>query len=123
MQLQCTCYDTLPWLISFALDGDAVKFDQWLKLSEAEKQAEQARWNAYGNGYWHDLLSEAAKRFEAEFKPLAHVRDIHSGTCHGGELIIGVSTDLPYPQTITLPDSYLGFRVMQFCGGSREPLS
>jgi hypothetical protein len=99
-----------------------VKFDQWLTLSETEKQAEQACWNPYREGYWHDLLSEAAKRFEAEFASVTHVRDVHSGTYHGGELIIGVSTDLPYPQTITLPDSYLGFRVMQFCGGTPEPL-
>jgi hypothetical protein len=99
-----------------------VKFDQWLTLSETEKQAEQACWNPYREGYWHDLLSEAAKRVEAEFASVTHVRDVHSGAYHSGELIIGVFTDLPYPQTITLPDSYLGFCVMQFCGGTPEHL-
>ena len=95
-------------------------FDRWLSLSDAERLADQQRWNTYGEGYWHTLLAEAATRFEAEFAAVPHVRDIHHGTYHGGDLIIGVTTDLPYPQTITLPDSFLGFRVMQFCGGAAE---
>jgi hypothetical protein len=106
----------------FSLDGKAVNFDQWVSLSDAEKRAKQADWNVYGEGYWHGLLAAAAKRFEVEWASVAHVRDIRHGTYHGGELIIGVTTDLAYPETITLPESFLGFRVMQFCGGTPETL-
>jgi hypothetical protein len=99
-----------------------VTFEHWLSLSDPERCADQQHWNAYGEGYWHALLAEAAKRFELEFASVSHVCDIHHGTYHGGDLIIGVTTDLSYPQTITLPESFLGFRVMQFCGATPEPI-
>ena len=95
-------------------------FDRWLSLSEEDRRATQKQWNVYGEGYWHSLVAQAAERFPAEFASRSHVRFVRHGIYHGGELIIGVTTDLPYPKIIRLPESYLGFRVMQFAGGTPE---
>ena len=95
-------------------------FDDWFSLSDTERIEAQTRWNVYADGYWHSLAAEAANRFRAEFSSRPHIRSVTHGVYHGGELIIGVTTDLPYPKTITLPESYLGFRVMQFSGGTPD---
>jgi hypothetical protein len=91
-----------------------MRYETWEALSAAEKTSLQEQWNPYGEGYWHDLLKEAATRFRNQFGSYPHVTDIHHGTYHGGELIVGVTTDLLYPNIISLPDTYAGFRVMQF---------
>ena len=83
-------------------------FDRWLSLSEEDRQATQKQWNVYGEGYWHSLVAQAAECFTAEFASRSHVRFVRHGIYHGGELIIGVTTDLPYPKIIRLPESYLG---------------
>jgi hypothetical protein len=95
-------------------------FDHWLSLSDAERTTAEQQWNVYGDGYWHSLVASAAERFISDFTSRPHVRSITHGIYHGGELIIGVKTDLPYPKIIRLPESYLGFRVMQFAGGTPE---
>jgi len=95
-------------------------FDHWFSLSDTERIEAQTRWNVYADGYWHSLAAEAASRFRAEFSFRPHIRSVTHGVYHGSELIIGVTTDLPYPKMIRLPESYLGFRVMQFSGGTPE---
>ena len=97
-----------------------MEFERWLSLSDVERLATQQQWNVYAEGYWHSLVAQAAQRFTQEFSSRPHIRDVRHGLYHGGELIIGVTTDLPYPKVIRLPESYLGFRVMQFAGGTPE---
>jgi hypothetical protein len=94
-------------------------FDHWLALSNAERLKLQESWSPYEDGYWHKLAEEAAARLRAEIGNLPHVRDIHFGTYHGGTLILGITTDLPVPERLELPSYYLGFPVLQFCGGGR----
>ena len=95
-------------------------FDHWLSISGEERGDLQRQWNVYKEGYWHSLVESAAERFTSEFSSRPHVRSITHGIYHGGELIIGVTTDLPYPKMIRLPESYVGFRVMQFAEGTPE---
>ncbi|HEX2929708.1 MAG TPA: hypothetical protein VHV54_08350 [Candidatus Binatia bacterium] len=92
-----------------------MKYEDWVQLTDAERASLQKQWNAYGEGYWHELVGEAATRFRAEFGHTPHVVNIHSGVHHGGELIIGVNTNLSYPHKASLPETYAGFRVLQFC--------
>jgi hypothetical protein len=93
--------------------------DQWLALSSAERSKLQESWNPYGDGYWHKLAEEAASLLRAEVGHLPHVRDITFGTYHGGTLILGIATDLHFPERLELPSYFLGFPVLQFCGGGR----
>jgi hypothetical protein len=95
-------------------------FPAWLALSDSERLKLQQTWNAYGDGYWHELASEAAARLRSEIGALPHVRDINFGVYHGGTLIFGVVTDLIHPEKLDLPSYYLGFPVLQFCGGGRK---
>jgi hypothetical protein len=91
-----------------------MQFQEWLLLSDSARGECQKIWNTYGEGYWHRLLEEAANRFREEFAWTLHVLEINHGIYHGGTLIIGVVTDLPYPQRLELPVYYVGFPVMQF---------
>jgi hypothetical protein len=92
-----------------------MNYDDWSRLSDSEKAAVQAGWNAYAPGYWHELAQEAAERFRAEFGQTPHVVNVGHGLYHGGQLIIGVWTDLTYPHKAALPEQYAGFAVRQFC--------
>jgi hypothetical protein len=93
---------------------DAVQFQEWLALSDSARVECQKIWNTYGEGYWHELLEEAANRFRSEFGRTPHVLETNHGVYHGGTLIIGVVTDLPYPKRVEIPAYYVGFPVMQF---------
>ena len=94
---------------------EEITFDQWIAMSEDEQARLESTWNPYAEGYWHGLRAEAQARFEKEFGTHAHVVEVHGGIYHGGMLIIGVTTDLPYPERITeIPEEYAGFPVMQF---------
>jgi hypothetical protein len=92
-----------------------VNYDDWSRLSESEQATVQAGWSAYGPGYWHELVREAAERFRAELGRTPHVVDVSHGLYHGGLLIIAVRTDLTYPDKAPLPERYAGFAVYQFC--------
>jgi hypothetical protein len=94
-----------------------MSFENWLSLSEAERKIERQTWQPYEDGYWHMLNAEAARRFQVEFGTIPQIRRMTSGTFHFGLLIIGVSTNLWEPDHLPLPDTYLGFRVIQFCAG------
>jgi hypothetical protein len=100
----------------------AVTFDEWLQLSDAERESIKASWGArvYEDGYWHSLVEQAAQRFSDAYASARHVRRVFHSLYHGGELVIGVQTDLEYPRKLRLPESYLGFRVVQACGGTPE---
>lgn len=96
-----------------------MNFEEWLALSDSERLASQAEWQPYVDGYWHELVAEAANRLRTDIGYLPHVLDINFGVYHGGTLILGVVTDLKYPQVLELPSSYLGFPLMQFCRATR----
>ena len=98
-----------------------MKLDQWISLSDAERAAERDRWSVDDKGYWDTLNQDAVARFRDEFGSALHIREVTGGVYHGGELIAGVSTDLPYPEVIELPEEYPGFRVLQVCGGTPPP--
>ena len=89
-------------------------YERWLALTDAEKAALREQWNPYGEGYWTGLVLEALARFRAQYGDTPHVVSIRSGTYHGGQLIIAVNTDLPYPHKASLPETYGGFPVYQF---------
>ena len=88
--------------------------DEWTNLSEQEREKLQEQWNPYGEGYWHQLVKDAAQRFRDEYGSQENVKSVDSGTYHGGTLIIGVSTGLTHPEKANIPDKYLGFPIMQF---------
>ena len=98
-----------------------MNLNEWLSLSDTARVAERDSWDVYKEGYWHTLNEEVIARFRSEFASAPHIRLITGGVYHDGEFIVGVSTDLPYPQVIELPEEYLGFRVFQFCGGTPPP--
>ena len=88
--------------------------DQWIDMSPADRKRFRRSWDPYADGYWHRLLEEAARRFDSETMPHPLVERIHSGVYHGGTLIIGVTTTLPYPEKLDLPRKFADFPVLQF---------
>jgi anti-sigma B factor antagonist len=91
-----------------------MNFGEWLSLSDVEREAEKRRWHAFEPGYWHSIAVEAAARFAAEFGSTRHISQIFKSLYRARELVIAVQTDLAAPKEVRLPQSYLGFRVMQF---------
>ena len=89
-------------------------FAKWISLSEAEREAEKRNWRPFEPGYWHSLATEAAARFKAEFGSKAHVTKVFKSLYHARELIVAVQTDSSSAKKVTVPPSYLGFRVLQF---------
>jgi len=89
-------------------------FAKWLSLSDAEREAEKRSWYPFEPGYWHSLASEAAARFSAEFGSKPHVTKVFKSLHRARELIVAVQTDLSTTRKVDLPQSYLGFKVMQF---------
>jgi anti-sigma B factor antagonist len=89
-------------------------FAKWLTLSEAERETEKRGWYPFEPGYWHSLASQAAARFGAEFASKSHVTKVFKSLHRARELIIAVQTDLSPKKKLELPQSYLGFKVMQF---------
>jgi hypothetical protein len=91
-----------------------MNFNEWLSVSDAQRESEKNNWHVFEPGYWHSIANEAAARFAAEFASTPHVHRICKSLYHADELIVAVQTDLLPPNTIPLPESYLGFRVLQF---------
>lgn len=95
-------------------------FDEWLSLSDTEREVEKRNWHVFEPGYWHSLADQAAARFAAEFAATPHVQRICKSLYHADELIVAVQTDLSPPRMVALPESYLGFRVLQFASQTPE---
>jgi anti-sigma B factor antagonist len=91
-----------------------MNFGEWLSLTDVEREAEKRRWHPFEPGYWHVIAVEAAARFAAEFGSRRHVTQIFKSLYRARELVIAVQTDVAPPREIKLPQSYLGFKVMQF---------
>ena len=89
-------------------------FAKWLSLSEEEREAEKRSWYPFEPGYWHSLAVEAAARFSAEFGSKRHVTRVFKSLYHARELIVAVQTDVSPGKKVKLPESYLGFKIMQF---------
>jgi|SRR4030095_3583206 anti-anti-sigma factor len=89
-------------------------FAKWLSLSDAEREAEKRGWYPFEPGYWHSLASEAAAQFSAEFEATPHVTKVFKSLHRARELIVAVQTDLSPEKKLDLPQSYLGFKVIQF---------
>jgi hypothetical protein len=95
-------------------------FNEWISLSDAERESERHNWHVFEPGYWHAIASEAAARFAAEFGATPHVRRIFKSLYHADELIVAVQTDVSPQDSVPLPESYAGFRVLQFAGQTPE---
>jgi anti-sigma B factor antagonist len=89
-------------------------FAQWLGLSETERESEKRTWQPFDPGYWHSLAVEAAARFGDEFGSKPHVVKVFKSLYRARELIVAVQTDLAPGKKIKLPETYLGFTVLQF---------
>jgi hypothetical protein len=95
-------------------------FNEWLELSPSEREAEKENWHVFEAGYWHALAHEAASRFAGEFATTKGVRRICKSLYRSEELIIAVQTDAAPDKLLPLPETYLGFRVLQFAGKTPE---
>ena len=91
-------------------------FNEWSSLSDAQRETEKRNWHVFEPGYWHALATESAARFAAEFGSKPRVRRICKSLYQSDELIVAVQTDLRPPDLLPLPESYIGFRVVQFPG-------
>lgn len=89
-------------------------FARWLSLSDAEREDEKRHWLPFEPGYWHTLAVEAAARFNAEFGSKPHITKIFKSLYRARELIVAVQTDLAPGKKMKLPETYLGFTVLQF---------
>lgn len=97
-----------------------MNFQEWLSLSDAQRESEKRNWHVFEAGYWHSIAHEAAARFAAEHTSTPHVTRIVKSLYCSDDLIVAVQTDLLPPETIPLPEVYLGFRVLQFAGRTPE---
>jgi hypothetical protein len=95
-------------------------FKEWLELSASDRESEKQNWHVFEPGYWHALAHEAAAHFAAEFANTRGIRRICKSLYRSDELIIAVQTDAPPGESLSLPESYLGFRVLQFAGQTPE---
>jgi hypothetical protein len=95
-------------------------FNEWLELTPSEREAEKGNWHVFETGYWHSVAHEAASRFAGEFATTKGVRRICKSLYRSEELVIAVQTDAAPGKLVPLPESYLGFRVVQFAGKAPE---
>lgn len=95
-------------------------FKEWLELSPSDRESEKQNWHVFEPGYWHALAHEAAARFASEFANTKGVRRICKSLYRSDELIIAIQTDAVPAESVSLPESYLGFRVLQFVGQTPE---
>ena len=93
---------------------------RWLSLSDDEREAEKRGWRPFEPGYWHSIATEAAARFNAEFASERHVTKVFKSLYHARELIVAVQTNSSSGESVKLPTSYLGFRVLQFANQMPE---
>ena len=89
-------------------------FTEWTELAPEQRDATRKGWQVFEPGYWHTLANEAAGRFMKEFGSDPHIQRVCKSLYHSEELIIAVQTDCPDDGLLSLPESYLGFRVIQF---------
>lgn len=85
-------------------------------LTDEERAKEKRGWRPFEPGNWHVLASEAAARFNAEYGAKRHVTKVFKSLYRARELIVAVQTDLASGKSAKLPESYCGFRVVQFAG-------
>ncbi len=95
-------------------------FNEWNALSLEERDTTRKDWQVFEPGYWHTLASEAASRFMKEFGDDPHIQRICKSLYRSDELIIAVQTDCPEDVLLSLPECYLGFRVLQFANKTPE---
>jgi hypothetical protein len=98
-------------LLSF--DEISMTFTEWQALSPEERAEARKTWNAYSDGYWHELNAEAVEHFKRQYGNRPEIRKVVGGTFHGGHLIIGVCENTPAGDILPLPNEYYGFRVVQ----------
>ncbi len=84
------------------------------------RHANRNEWHVFEPGYWHTLANEAASRFAKEFGTDRHILRVCKSLYRSDELIIAVQTDCPEGGLLSLPESYLGFRVLQFANKTPE---
>jgi hypothetical protein len=89
-------------------------FNEWSSLTDAERETEKQNWHVFEPGYWHALANEAAARFAAEFGSTRQIERVCKSLYRADELIVGVQTAVSDDELLPLPESYLGFRVVQF---------
>ncbi len=89
-------------------------FNEWIALAPEERDATRNDWQVFEPGYWHALASEAASRFLQEFSADPHIQRVCKSLYRSEELIIAVQTDRSEGELLSLPECYLGFRVLQF---------
>jgi hypothetical protein len=95
-------------------------FSEWSALAREERDASRNDWHVFEPGYWHTLANEAASRFSREFGADPHILRVCKSLYRSDELIIAVQTDCPDDSLLSLPASYLGFRVLQFANKTPE---
>jgi hypothetical protein len=95
-------------------------FNEWISLPETGRDSERSSWHVFEPGYWHAIASEAAARFAAEFGRKPHVQRVCKSLYRAEELIIAVQTDVSPQESVALPESYAGFRVIQFASQTPE---
>src|ERR1700759_2901437 len=95
-------------------------FNEWSALSAEVRDATRNDWHVFEPGYWHTLASEAASRFAREFGADPHIQRVCKSLYRSEELIIAVQTDCPDDSPLSLPECYLGFRVLQFANKTPE---
>ena len=95
-------------------------FTQWIALAPEERDASRNDWHVFEPGHWHTLANEAASRFAKEFGGDPHIVRVCKSLYRSEELIIAVQTDCADGGVLPLPESYLGFRVLQFANKAPE---
>src|SRR4051812_17973085 len=93
-----------------------MNFTEWISLTPAERELERHSWHVFEPGYWHSIAYQAAAHFAREFASRPQVKRIFKSLYHGEELIVAVQTELSPAPVANLPESYAGFRVLQFAG-------
>jgi hypothetical protein len=94
-------------------------FAEWKALDDKGRVAASQTWDGYSDGYWHAVAAAAAAELRAELRSAPWVLDVHSGTHHGGAVVIGVVTSMEPGEQPPLPAYYLGIPVIPTLYGKR----
>jgi hypothetical protein len=86
-----------------------VTFEDWRQLSDEERRDVAATWNPYA-GEGNEIVAAAAERLRSK---LTGDIEVHHGVYHGGDWIIRVTVPFVFDRR-SLPESFLGIRVMHF---------
>jgi hypothetical protein len=95
-------------------------FNEWIALTPEARDTIRKEWHVFEPGYWHTLANEAASRFMKEFGADPHILRVCKSLYRSEELIIAVQTDCSNDGLLSLPECYLGFRVLQFASKTPE---